>query len=52
MRVRDEGDKTTLTFKRRRDDPNGTHIDDTKEIEVMLVILMTPLRLLKEAGWP
>ena len=50
LRIRDEGDKTTLTFKRRHD-PMGKTIDNVKEIEVVVSDFDTTIELFKEAGW-
>lgn len=50
LRIRDEGDKTTLTFKRRHD-PLGKTIDNVKEIEVVVSDFDTTVELFKEAGW-
>lgn len=50
LRIRDEGDKTTLTFKRRHD-PMGKTIDNVKEIEVVVSDFDTTVELFKEAGW-
>ena len=51
LRVRDEGDKTTLTFK-RRDALSTEMIDNVKEIEVTVSDFNTTVELFKEAGWP
>jgi len=51
VRIRDQGDKTTLTFKRRAQ-LDGESIDDTKEIEVEVSSFEDTLELLREAGWP
>ena len=50
IRIRDEGDKTTLTFK-RRDKLQGDTIDNTKEIEVIVSDFETTVELFREAGW-
>lgn len=50
IRIRDQGDKTTLCFKRRSGDYQK--IDDTKEIEVEVGDFDTAVELFKEAGWP
>lgn len=50
LRIRDEGDKTTLTFKRRRT-PHPTKIDDVKEIEVVVSDFDATVEIFKEAGW-
>jgi adenylate cyclase, class 2 len=51
IRIRDQGDKTTLCFK-RRSTANGLTIDDTQEIEVEVEDFDTTVELLKQAGWP
>jgi len=51
LRVRDEGDKTTLTFK-RRDALSAESIDNVKEIEVVVSDFDTTVELFREAGWP
>ena len=51
IRIRDEGDKTTLTFKRRMK-PDGTStIDSTKEIETTVGDFDTAVEIFAEAGW-
>ena len=50
IRIRDEGDKTTLTFK-RRDKLQGDTINNTKEIEVIVSDFETTVELFREAGW-
>ena len=51
IRIRDEGDKTTLTFKRRTK-PDGTStIDSTKEIETTVGDFDTAVEIFAEAGW-
>lgn len=51
IRIRDQGDKTTLCFKRRAA-KDGVAIDDTMEIEVEVSNFDTTVELFKEAGWP
>jgi adenylate cyclase class 2 len=51
LRIRDQGDKTTLCFK-RRSDPEMQRIDDTMEIEVEVSSFDDTVELFKEAGWP
>lgn len=51
LRIRDEGDKTTLTFKRRKDPKHHT-IDSVKEIEIEISDFDTAVELFTEAGWP
>jgi len=50
LRIRDEGDKVTLTFKRRVN-PESTTIDSVKEIEVEVSNFDDTVELLREAGW-
>lgn len=50
IRVRDEGDKITLTYKRRADHMAST-LDGTKEIEVTVSDFDKTLELFKESGW-
>lgn len=50
MRIRDEGDKVTLTFKRRTD-PVATAIDSVKELEVEVSDFGKTVELFSEAGW-
>lgn len=49
IRIRDQGDKTTLCFKRRTGDRQA--IDDTTEIEVEVSDFDTTVELFREAGW-
>lgn len=50
IRIRDQGDKTTLTFKKRS---KGTSaIDDTKEIEVDVSDFEHTVEIFRLAGWP
>ncbi len=51
IRIRDEGDKTTLTFKRRMFDIEATTIDSTKEIETTVGDFDTAVTIFAEAGW-
>ena len=51
IRIRDEGDKTTLCFK-RRDHSDSKAIDDTKEIEVGVSDFDTTVEIFRQAGWP
>lgn len=44
LRIRDEGDKTTLTFKRKLHGEGEATIDSTLELE-------TTLAIFREAGW-
>lgn len=49
IRIRDEGDKITMTYK-QRDDPAALH--GTKEIEVAVSDFDKTVALLDAAGWP
>lgn len=51
IRVRDEGDRTTLTFKRRADPKALNAIDNVKEIEVTVSDFDATVELFREAGW-
>ena len=51
LRIRDEGDRTTLTFKRRTKTDSQTTIDSTKEIETTVGDFQTAVDIFKEAGW-
>lgn len=51
LRIRDEGDKVTLTFK-RRDEEHPTKMDSVKEIEVTVSDFDKTVEIFKEAGWP
>jgi adenylate cyclase class 2 len=50
IRIRDEGNKITLTFK-RRSDVAATKIDSVKELEVEVSDFDKTVELFKEAGW-
>jgi adenylate cyclase class 2 len=50
IRIRDEGDKTTLTFKRRAD-ADAKHIDSVKELEVEVSDFDKTVAIFSEAGW-
>ena len=50
IRVRDEGDKITLTFK-KRGHRDANRIDNTAEIEVVVSDFEKTVELFKEAGW-
>lgn len=50
IRIRDEGDKVTLTYKRRSDSA-ASQIDGTKEIEVVVSDFEDTVMLFQEAGW-
>ena len=49
IRIRDEGDKITMTYK-QRDDVTALH--GTKEIEVEVSDFDETVKLLEAAGWP
>ncbi len=50
IRIRDEGDKVTLTYK-KRGHRDANRIDNTAEIEVEVSDFDTTIELFKEAGW-
>lgn len=50
IRVRDQGDKITLTYKARSEGAGA--IDDTKEIEVEVSDFENTVEILRQAGWP
>ena len=50
IRVRDEGNKVTLTFKRRTDAASST-IDSVKELEVEVSDFDKTVQIFSEAGW-
>ena len=50
LRIRDEGDKVTLTFKRRANLEQPS-IDTTAEIEVTVSSFDDTVELFREAGW-
>jgi adenylate cyclase class 2 len=51
IRIRDEGDKVTLTFKRRTKPDGTTTIDSTKEIETTVGDFDKTVTIFAEAGW-
>lgn len=51
IRIRDEGDKTTLTFKRRTKSDKETTIDSTHELETTVGDFETAVNIFAEAGW-
>lgn len=51
IRIRDEGDKVTLTFKRRTKSDATTTIDSTKEIETTVGDFDKTVTIFAEAGW-
>ncbi len=52
IRIRDEGNKTTLTFKRRKTMDIATDAHNTKELEVVVSSFDDTVEIFKEAGWP
>lgn len=50
IRIRDEGDKVTLTYK-KRGHRDANRIDNTAEIEVEVSDFDNTVELFKEAGW-
>lgn len=51
IRIRDEGDRTTLTFKRRTKPDGTTTVDSTQELETTVGDFDTTVNIFKEAGW-
>jgi len=51
IRIRDEGDKITLTFKRRTKSDKATTIDSTHELETTVGDFDTTVKIFAEAGW-
>ena len=51
VRIRDEGDKTTLTFKRKTVKKGEDAVDSTYEIETTVGDFDTAVQLFAEAGW-
>lgn len=51
LRIRDEGDKTSLTFKRRMLPDEATTIDSTRELETTIGDFDTAIKIFSEAGW-
>lgn len=51
IRIRDEGDKTTLTFKRRLKPDEETTINSTQELETTVGDFDTTVKIFAEAGW-
>ena len=51
LRIRDEGDKVTLTFKRRAVPDKETTINSTQEIETTVGDFDTAVEIFSEAGW-
>ena len=51
IRIRDEGDKVTLTFKRRAKSDTASTIDSTQELETTVGNFDATVNIFKEAGW-
>ena len=51
IRIRDEGDKVTLTYKRRMLPDSTSTIDSTKEIETTVGDFEKTVTIFAEAGW-
>lgn len=51
LRIRDEGDKITLTFKRKSARDGENTVTSTREIETTVGDFDTTVELLAEAGW-
>lgn len=51
IRIRDEGDKTTLCFKRRLLPDEATTIDSVHELETTVGDFDTTVKIFQEAGW-
>jgi adenylate cyclase class 2 len=51
IRIRDEGNRTTLTFKRRSSPDGKGSINDTEEIETTVGDFDTAVSIFSEAGW-
>lgn len=51
IRIRDEGDKTTLTFKRRLLPDEETTINSVQELETTVGDFDTTVKIFQEAGW-
>lgn len=51
VRIRDEGDKVTLTFKRKTVKKGEDAVDSTYEIETTVGDFDTAVQLFAEAGW-
>lgn len=52
IRVRDEGNKTTLTFKRRKTMDLAKDAHNTQELEVVVSSFDDTVKIFTEAGWP
>jgi len=51
IRIRDEGDRTTLTFKRRTKPDGVSTVDSTHELETTVGDFDATVNIFKEAGW-
>jgi adenylate cyclase, class 2 len=51
IRIRDEGDRATLTFKRRTKPDSASTIDSTHELETTVGDFDTTVKIFYEAGW-
>jgi len=51
IRIRDEGDRTTLTFKRRTRPDEASTIDSTHKLETTVGDFDTTVKIFQEAGW-
>jgi adenylate cyclase, class 2 len=51
IRIRDEGDRITLTFKRRLNSDETSTIDSTHELETTVGDFDAAVGIFKEAGW-
>ena len=51
IRIRDEGDKITLTFKRRLEGDEVATITSTQELETTVGDFDTTVKIFAEAGW-
>jgi adenylate cyclase class 2 len=51
IRIRDEGNRATLTFKRKLHKDGQSTIDSTKEIETTVGDFDTTVEIFSEAGW-
>lgn len=51
IRIRDEGDKTTLTFKRKTAADGEDTVSSTYELETTVGDLDTTVKIFQEAGW-
>lgn len=52
LRVRDEGDKVTLAFKRKTVKRGEDSLSSTHELETVVGDFDTTVQILAEAGWP